>query len=463
MATLTARGVQPKRLLPAWLWPDPSDRGVEHAKVARIGLGLVFCYLAMMFLPDTVYSYARFVIHPLGILWVGLAMTKMTRRIRFAFPFVLLLLLQVWMVISMVCAEQFIPKPLTTGQYLWYPIEIGMVYLVTLVLGKLMPGAMRYVINWLLVLCTVSAAMAILQAAHFGPAIRIADYYVYRSIDNWDRVAGIRASGLNAESNANLLVLLLGAGLLAYKSTKRSLRPFEWTMWGMFIVGSFTGQHRSSMPLVGLTFLVTLAVMMRNRPVAFFGVLAGTAALFLLAFTAGKHNFAYTFETTWSMETPELKGRIDESKQAYALFLKHPITGIGPAPMAEAFGFRSTEYDFKVENLYYSTLMTLGVPGLTIVLTLYVGALAICLALYANRRLTYPTRILALVGALAAFNLLWNGNVRVNLGTMHNIFAYLALMAIVQIRLTEGSGVQRRIRVSPYLQNRDPAASLVQN
>ncbi|MHB8637153.1 MAG: O-antigen ligase family protein [Fimbriimonadaceae bacterium] len=462
MATTTARSARSKRLLPAWLWPSAKDPGIEHINLVRMGLGLVFLYLAMMFLPDTVYAHARFVIHPLGVLWAGLAMTKMPRRFRFAFPFMLLLLLQVWMVVSMLYAEQFIPKPVTTGLYLWYPVEVGMAYLVTLTLGALMPGAMRYVINWLLVLCALSASVALLQAAHIGPAIRIADYYVYRSIDNWDNISGIRASGLNSESNANLLVLLLGAALIMYKSTKRSLRPIEWAMWGMFIVASFAGQHRSSMPLVGLTFIVTLAVMLRKRPAAFYGVLAASAALFLLAFTVGRDNFAYTFETTWSTQTPELKWRIDESEHAYAVFLHHPITGIGPSPAPEMYGPNTGEFDFNVENLYFSLLLTVGIPGLIIVLTLYIGALAICLAHYANRRLTYPVRVMALAGALAAFNLLWNGLVRVNLGAMHNIFAYMALMAIVQITITESGTIRRRTRVSPLLQNRKPTGSLVQ-
>ena len=99
----------------------------------------------------------------------------------------------------MIYAQTFITKPEVTGMYLWFPLEIGIPYVVATVLfGLVAPGLLRYVINLSLALCTVSGVIAILQVAHFPPAIRLADYYVYRSI-RWDNVAGIRASGLDKQ------------------------------------------------------------------------------------------------------------------------------------------------------------------------------------------------------------------------------------------------------------------------
>jgi hypothetical protein len=458
MATLTARRVQPRRLLPAWLWPAAADQGIEHINLVRTGLGLVFFYLALVFLPGSAYSYARFIVHPLGLLWVGMAITKMTRPMRFAFPFVLLLLLQVWMVVSMLSAEQSIAKPLTTGGYLWYPLEIGMVYLVTLALGTLMPGALRYVINWLLVICTASAAVAILQAAHFGPAIKLADFYVYRSIEGWDNVPGVRASGLTTNGNVNLMALLGAACFIAYKSTRRRLHWYDYTMWGLFIAASFMAQHRSSMPLVALTFVVTAFILFRKRPSALVTVFTVCLFLFAMAATAFKHNFAYTFETAWSSSTSELKYRLDQEAQAYTYFKLYPLTGIGPSPAPESVGPATGEFDFKVENLYYAILLTLGVPGIILVLTMYGGSFAIAAAYSLNRRLPHETRILMVVCALGAFNLLWNGNVAVNLTQFGIMAPYMVLLVVGQLALARRTEPGRK-RVSAYLQGREPSAN----
>ena len=454
MATMSIRAPRSRRLLPGWLWPAPSDRGIEHVNLVRTGLALVVCYLSLMFLPDSAYSYSRFVVHPFGLLWVGMALPKLTRPLRFAFPFVILLLLQVWMVISMVCAQQFIPKPIATGMYLWYPLEFGMVYLVTLVLGTLQPSALRYTINWLLLFCAISAGVAILQALHFGPAIRIADFYVYRSIEGWDKVAGVRASGLSTNPNVNLMSMLVAAGLIAYKTTRRNLRWYDYSMWGLFIVSSFFAQHRSSMPLVGLTFLVTLFILFQRRPIALVAVFVSSVLMLTLAATVFKHNFAYTFETAWSSSAPQLKSRFDAEDQAYEYFKLYPFTGVGPSPAPEALARPTSASDLQVENLYYAIMLTLGVPGLVLLLALYGSALVLAVGHSLNRLVPRDTRVLMVVCVLAVVGLIWNGNVAVNLTQFHIMCSYMVLLAIGQLQLA-ARGDARRLRVSPYLQTRD--------
>ncbi len=455
MGSLTAKGRKQRRLVPAWLWPDAGDAGIEHPALMRSGLGLVYVYLALLFLPDNLYSVLRFVIHPLSLVWLAMALPKMSGRIRFAFPFYALLLLQVWMVISMLATQVHVYKPITTGEYLWFPLELGMLYVLIIGLGGLMANASRYIINFFLLICTASAGIAVLQALHVGPAIAIANSYVYRSIEGWDNVEGIRASGLSSDPNTNLLSMLVAAGLIAYKSSKRQLQWYDYTMWGLFLVASFVAQHRSSMPLVALTFVVTTFILFRRRPVAIGVAFLTSIALFVLAATVFKHNFAYTFETTWSSDTPQLRGRLDEEAQAYRYFQLYPITGVGPSPAPEGFSIVPTnEFDFKVENLYYATLLTLGIPGIILLLTTYFGGLFISVANSLNRRIPRESRILMIVCAMGAVNLLWNGNVKVNVTQYHVMFTYMMLLAIGQLALTPRAA-SRRLRVSPYLQARD--------
>src|ERR1022692_4658591 len=135
MASLAAVAKKQRRLVPSWLWPGPGDIGIEHPALTRSGLGLVYIYLALLFLPDNLYSVLRFVIHPLAVLWLGIALPKMAGRIRFAFPFYILLLLQVWMVLSMVLTQDIVSKPIVTGEYLWFPLELGVLYVLMIGLG----------------------------------------------------------------------------------------------------------------------------------------------------------------------------------------------------------------------------------------------------------------------------------------------------------------------------------------
>ncbi|HLK14973.1 MAG TPA: O-antigen ligase family protein [Fimbriimonadaceae bacterium] len=431
------------------------DTGIEHPALLQAGLGLVYIFLALLFLPDNLYSVLRFVIHPLSLVWLAMALPKMSGRIRFAFPFYALLLLQVWMVISMIATQVHVYKPITTGEYLWFPLELGMLYVLVIGLGGLMPNVTRYIINFFLLICTASAGIAVLQALHVGPAISIANAYVYRSIEGWDNIEGVRASGLSNSPNSNLLSLLVAAGFIAYKSARRDLRWYDYSMWGLFLVASFVAQHRSSMPLVALTFVVTTFILFRRRPLAVGAVLVTTAVLFLVTATVFKHNFAYTFETTWSSQTPQLRSRLEEERQAYEYFKLFPITGIGPSPFPEQFSaYPTNEFDIRVENLYYAILLTLGIPGLILVLTTYGGALFISLAYSLNRRLPRDARILMIVCAMGAVNLLWNGNVMVNITQYHVMPSYMILLAIGQLALTPRAA-SRRLRVSPYLQARD--------
>lgn len=458
MASLSAAGKRNKAPTLAWLWPSADDTGAANPVLVKSGLLLVFAYLALVFLPDPVYSILRFVINPVALFWIALALPFMSGRLRFAFPFYVLLLLQVWMVISMLLTQDMVYKPFATGEYLWFPVEIGMIYLTVISLGALSPSAIRYAINWFLALCALSALMAMLQAAHIGPAIRVAHFYVYRSIASWDNVSGVRASGLANNPNSNVMSMIVAAGFVAWKSTRRMLRWMDYGLWGLFLVAAFVAQHRSSMPLIALTFLVTALIMFRRRPVALAGLFIGTLGLFLVTGTVLKHNFAYTFETTWSENTPQLRGRLEEERHAATYIKRFPLTGTGPNPVPENFTIYSTnEFDFKVENLYYAIGLVLGVPGVILVLTMYVGAFAIAVALALNRTLPRDTRVLMALGALGAVDLLWNGNVAVNITQYHLMFPFLLLLAVAQIAMAPRAA-QRRLRVSPYLHPRGAAA-----
>lgn len=443
------------RRLPAWIWPSAEDPGVVHPTLLKTGLALAYSFIAMLFLPDNIYSVLRFVIHPLAVLWLLIAIPKMSGRLRFSFPFYILLLLQVWMVISMLMTQDVVAKPVITGAYLWFPLEVGMMYVLAIGLGALTPLASKYLTNFFLVLCTLSGVIAVLQALHVGPAISIANFYVYRSIEGWDNISGIRASGLASDPNTNIMSMLVAAGLIAYRSMQQRMRWFHYVMWGIFISSSFFAQHRSSMPLVGLTFVVTTLIIFRRRPVAMCTAFSVAVLAFVLAASVFKHNFAYTFETNWSSNAPQLQSRLFEENKADDVFRQFPVTGIGPSPGPESFSIRPTnEYDFKVENLYSAIRLTLGVPGNVLVLTFYVGALVLGLVYSLNRRLPRDTRVLMFMGAIGAFNLIWNGQVKVNLTEYHVMFTYLLLLALAQMAVTPRSG-PRRIRVSPYLQPQD--------
>jgi hypothetical protein len=370
------------------------------------------------------------------------------------------MLLQVWMVCSTLYTQQYISKPEisgTTSLYLWYPIEIAIPYLVAIVLFGLMPGIIRYAINFFIFLCGLSAFVAILQAAHFPPAIHIADFYVYRSIEGWDNVSGIRASGLTNNPNTSVLGLMIAASLIAYKAAKRRLHWYDWTLWSMFLIAAFVAQHRSSMPIIAATFIATALVMGMRRPKIYVFLFGGAAVCLLLAMTVGKHVFSYTFETDWT-NAPELQSRVDEEKQAWAMYLKQPFFGVGPAPEAEGIARSTTKlYDYKIENLWASTLFTLGAPGFAILATMYITALVLAFTQFLNRRLPYPARVMALGGSLGAFALIVNGNAAVNITQFHIMFPYMVLMAFVQSSLFPYVSTRRRVRVSPYLQPGDRA------
>lgn len=440
---------------PTWLWLQAFDASVQYPTLVKFGLFITFVFLAMVFSPDPVYANLRYFLHPLAYFWIGLALIKAPRRIHFSLPYILLLVLQIWMVVSMVVNQTGIDKAFPSQMYLFYPLEMGTVYLLVTLLSALMPAVTRYIINFFLLLVGISAFVAMLQALHFGPAIKLADFYVYRSIEGWDAVEGIRASGICSNPNTNVMSLLVGAGLIAYKSTLRRLNWFDWSLWSLLLAASFFAQHRSSMPLIGLVFVFSVAIMGRRRPQILFALLSATAVCILVVVLFFEHSFSYTFEQPWSANAPQLVGREVQEAAAAKIFKDHEYFGIGPSPAPETLGLTSSHYDIKVESLYYSIMLTTGYPGLAIVVSIYVGGLVLGIAFALKRDLTLANRAMAGVGAIGAFALLWNGIVAVNISLYHVMFTYMMLLGIVQATLRPLEPYKRRDRVSPYLQRRD--------
>lgn len=292
-----------------------------------VGSVLVFAALALQLLPPGIRSNNVFN----GIVAVALCFFSfigflfLRSKFRITMPVFILSLIQIWIVITVFLGPQVFMTELKLGRNIWWPSFVLMPYFATFVMVALEPRFRERLFKFILGVCVVSAAIAVLQFFRFPGMYQLFTYYIkaeYLVVQD----IGIRFHGLTTHPFHLAAQCILGCGLVASNLLFRRLTPWEVFLYALFSAGVVVAQSRTFYVSWALLTIYTLVlVFLRNKP-QFLVIVCMMGALVAGLVVTFPEQLSYGLGNKNTIR----EGRMTQWNRADDLSSQFPVTGIGP-------------------------------------------------------------------------------------------------------------------------------------
>lgn len=320
--------------------PYVSLRNPENLEGLR-GLALwSFANLALPLINSMLPTYSQINGQALKLYVASLSLNLIFTLLKVAVPLRIpaaiggLIVLNFWLVVCDFNAA------ITMGRML--PLEPTDYFFLLYILWFLQAAALAFYAPWvrpiylrlILGVVFINAVMSLLQFAHFGPALAIANIYSrLNDITNWNNLGGTRVVGLTGWPETVTLWMITGAAYTMSPLLYTKLKPTHVVLTAMFILVGLLAQLRSLYPILfaeAALFLYLLVKRNRDATVAYLSLaslislVVGAIYLPVIAeklkygFSLNSNSAVFRFTVGW--------------QQAFNILAKRPIYGIGHEP-----------------------------------------------------------------------------------------------------------------------------------
>ncbi len=359
-----------------------------------------------------VLSLRVLILDSLNLLWLLFAAGIFKPKIRIPLAAQLLLVIQVWLMVSAVVANLTLGREIGLDTIFYLPLLYFMSFAIPAILVSLV-GEARQILTWLVYgVIFISSAIAVAEFFHVPFAMRIFAMYFSVQVAMGDEAlsaSGIRASGLSIGSAVLSQQALACFALIAMQLRTRKLTMIEWVIGIIFLLSVFMGQVRTIVVALVL-ILVYVGYLLVRRYKAKGGLLTGLGVVGILGMMRF-FNFGYL--TADFLKDQTMKWRYTTVwPQALECYRALPWTGIGPEQgfshvsmmnmIAPRDRYMSTG---TMDGSYHTILATSGLIGCllwgTIGALLVVGLLAIIRSpIESGERKNYAAGLLTVVSML---------------------------------------------------------------
>ncbi|HVL37960.1 MAG TPA: O-antigen ligase family protein, partial [Fimbriimonadaceae bacterium] len=280
------------------------------------------------------------------------------------------------------------------------------------------------------------------------PALALAKYYTYKSIDNWDGKVGVRAIGLTFHPRELAFQAIVCFSLIGGMAFVRKLH--RWELASLILLSGvmlFT-QARGFYPVLVVMWIVVGIPMLRNDRSTILRVVTIGITLFLLAITIAPNRFGYMRQSTSLEQDTSYQFREEGPwKQLDKIYEERPWTGIGPDSMLFlGQGYKDPKFGTHMimESAYRVFLAMYGLPGLFLLIVGLGGTIVVCALVAFNRRENDVRRCIAATGIVVAAALAINGHATNTFDGYMQLPAAMLIAGLAMRTRQEEAELQRR-------------------
>ncbi len=378
------------------------------------GLFIFALYAISWILPGSVVGILRPVYLVNALLFAPIAFSKAKIPIRWSFPIMTVMILQLWSFFTQVFAIVYLGRVGALGRAELYLMEGLLPCFVAYALVAVDPRVRNPMMSIILWTFGLSCFIAYCQFLRLGFAIRLSELYTYKAIDNWDGTAGLRAVGLTPQPNQLAFQCVIGFGLLASRLFIGKLKLTD--MIGMFFFsgGVVSSQARAGYLILFVMWIGFLVGLYRTDRVLANKIVAVGCICFVFLVGLAAKRFTYvsnigSISTDASLNTREAVTWAQLNK----IYPRLAMTGIGPdgTLLVGAPGLDKWDEDGRLmESGYRVALAMYGLPGLGIFILALLGSALGAARLLVDKFQTPARRQFAGIGLTASVFMIINCN-----------------------------------------------------
>jgi hypothetical protein len=400
------RGLRAQNWVKPRAFRRAQDDVMPHASTINSGLFVIMLYALSWILPVVVLDGLRTAYLAAGSVWCVLVYLKFRLPVRLCFPVVMALILQLWSLFVSVHASMELGRPLAMGKPAYYLMEALIPFFLAVALVQLDPKNRTRILNIVIAVFGISAAVAWLQFFKVPPFLNLAMHYTYKPIDYWDGTVGLRAVGLT--SHPNVLAIQATVGLVAVAS---KLFAGKVTKWDYALMFFFSGavvcsQGRAGYAIMAAAWIFVLIHLAKLNWRLTFQMIVVGATCIAIALTFGQNRLGYALQSSSLEEDPSFQFRVNNVWiQLDPIYPKLAMTGIGPSPglmLGTGPEDKWVPIGRVMESAYRLFLAMYGIPGLILLILALVGsALVAAREVYRERHFPERRQCLAIGFGLA--------------------------------------------------------------
>lgn len=371
-----------------------------------------------------------------SVLCSAISWWRLQVPIRLIWPIRFTLLLQIWFTICcyMAAIDLGRTQDLETSNY--FLVMAVIFYFQGSIFGYYWTKLRTWVLNFLLVLITISALVGFAQFLKVGPALKIAEFYnQFQPIDAWGGGKGIRAIGLASWPEFMAFQGLMGWGIIVARLFQRPLKGWEFSLAGFFLLVAYMAQSRimyvSIFIATALYFYFLIKQDRKRGPLLLVLFAVGILSLFWF----GQERLAYVLNTNVTND-PTLRYRQETGwMQAFRIYGERPWTGIGPDnklvwEVGRTVPDKWTQGHY-IDNGYLLLVSWGGLPAIALFIPIILTALGGCIMILRSQEASIERKQMAFICLVCTVSLL--NNTFLNNGFTHTylncVIFYLAGLA----------------------------------
>lgn len=248
-------------------------------------------------------------------------------KFRITTPAFILALIQVWIAVTVFISPQVFSLEMKIGRNLWWPAFILMPYLVAFVLVAIEPRFRPRLLNFIMIVCGITAFIGVLQFIKFPGTYQLSMLYTdLNSLGMADQGLENRSHGLSTHPFHLAAQCILGCGIVASQLLFRRLSSWEVFLYALLSAGVIVAQARSFYVAWLVVTLITLVlVFLRSKPqfVVILCLFVSLVASLVLAFP---QQLSYGLGGKNTIK----EGRMEQWIRSDELSDRYPLTGVGP-------------------------------------------------------------------------------------------------------------------------------------
>lgn len=378
------------------------------------GIFIFALYAISWILPSSLVGFLRPLYLLNSLIFAPIAFSKAKIPIRWSFPIIFVMALQLWSFFTQAHAIAALGRIGALGRPELYLMEALVPCFVAYALVAVDPRARNPLMLMVLWAFGLSCFIAYAQFMRLGFAMRIAEAYTYKSIDNWDGAAGLRAVGLTPQPNQLAFQCIIGFGLLASRLFISKLKTTDLIGMFFFSGGVVSSQARAAYIVLFVMWIAFMIGLFRtDKKLARRIVAIGCACLVIVAGFAAKR-FTYLSHSVSDQKDASVSFRENLTwSQLDTIYPRLAMTGIGPdAGLMLGTGPEDkwVEDGRIMESGYRLMIAMYGLPGLAIFVIGLVGSAASAARLLIDRYQTPERRQFAGIGLTATVFMMINCN-----------------------------------------------------
>ncbi len=294
-------------------------------------------------------------------------------KFRITTPAFILSLIQVWIVVTVFLAPTVFSLELKLGRNIWWPTFVLMPYLAAFVMVAIEPRFRSRLLSFLLVVCSFTALIGVLQFLKFPGMYQFS--HLYADLDGLKEFGlDKRSHGLSTHPFHLAAQCILGCGIVASNLLFRRLTPWEVCLYAICSAGVIVAQARTFYVVwILLTFLTLGYVFLRSKS-QFLIIVCIMSSLIAGLIVAFPEQLSYGIGGKNSIN----EGRMAQWNRADQLSWQYPITGIGPKETVFGSGKDRSGggrwYTLYTESGYRMSRVSGGVLGLLLLISLVVSS-----------------------------------------------------------------------------------------